>query len=513
MRIRFAASLRLAGLMASALVANGPSHAQASTTQPRFEPAPCAFAEVAADWGAQNRVDCGWLHVPESRGRVDSRMLRLWVAIARADAPPGQRAEPLAYVHGGPGFATVDYFFPYFPKSKTWAGMRKERDVVFMDQRGTGRSQPGLCPELKAPLEALELEKPPVAERRQRSDALYDACRERLRADGMDFGAYNTAATAADYEDLRVALGYPAWNLYGISYGTRVVLHALRAHPHGVRSAIVDSLFPTNSEHSAEQYTTTARGLEALQLACNAQPDCAKTYPDIVGQLAQASRWLDAEPVAVPGGRVRGADFVSALWTVMVSSAQAQWVPGLVYRAAARDAAFIRRFNAIHGGVPDFGDYRFAQARTVNCYEIHTGDLAPTIRAAAARYPWLVGDDLDPELENRNCAAWQTERAALSFYAPVGSDHPVLLMAGNLDPATPVSDAVLAARHLRNGYLVLVDGTSHAAMGRDECTRSIAHAFLRDPSRAPDTACLATRPAFVIPVDGVDGFLASTEEK
>lgn len=499
--------------MSTALLAAGPLYAQASKPLPRFEPAPCNFADVAADWGTQNRVDCGWLHVPESRGRTDGRMLRLWVAIARADAPAGQRAEPMAYVHGGPGFATVDYFFPYFPKSTTWAGMRQDRDVVYMDQRGTGRSQPGLCPELKAPLEALEREKPARAERRRRSDALYMACRERLLADGMDFGAYSTAATAADYEDLRVALGYPAWNLYGISYGTRVVLHSLRAHPGGVRSAIVDSLFPTNSEHSAEQYTTTARGLEALQLACNAQPDCARAYPDIVGQLAQASRWLDSEPVEVPGGRVRGADFASSLWTVMVSSAQVQWVPALIYRAAARDAAFIKRFNAIYGGVPDFGDYRFAQARTVNCYEIYTGDTAPAIRAAAARYPYLVGDDFDPDQENRNCAAWQDEQAPLSFYAPVGTDHPVLLMAGNLDPATPVSEAVLAARHLRNGHLVVVDGSSHAAMGRDDCTRSIAHAFLRDPSHAPDTACLAARPALVIPVDGLDGFLASMEGK
>ena len=109
-----------------------------------FEPAPCAFRDVPADWAARNRVDCGWLQVPESRGKAGSRILRLWVAIARADAEPG-REDPLLYIHGGPGYATVDYVFPYFPQSKTWPAFRRTRDIVFFDQRGTGRSGGRVC--------------------------------------------------------------------------------------------------------------------------------------------------------------------------------------------------------------------------------------------------------------------------------------------------------------------------------------------------------------------------------
>ena len=195
---------------------------------PRLEPAPCAFVDVPADWALQQRIDCGWLHVRESRGKQDSRTLKLWVAIARADVV-GNSDAPLLYLHGGPGYATVDYFFPYFPKSKTWPALRKTRDLVFLGQRGTGRSQPGFCPELKRTFESIQVQSPPPHEALQRRRAAYAACRPKMLSQGFDFGAYNSSATVEDAEDLRRALDVRQWNLYGISYGTLVGRAGIRA--------------------------------------------------------------------------------------------------------------------------------------------------------------------------------------------------------------------------------------------------------------------------------------------
>ena len=202
-------------------------------------------------WEEEHRVDCGWLRVPESRQRPGGRSLSLWVAIARADEG-SERREPLLYIHGGPGIGTVDTRFPSFTEHPTWPRLRARRDLVFFDQRGTGRSRPEICSDLDETLDALSVEDPPARVALDRAVAAFSTCRARLLAEGMDFAAYNSRATAADAEDLRRALGYPAWNVYGVSYGTWVAMELMRSHPGGLRSVILDSPYPPNSPFWAE---------------------------------------------------------------------------------------------------------------------------------------------------------------------------------------------------------------------------------------------------------------------
>lgn len=508
MRIREAVLLAWLCLPGSDLAATEPAQAAV----PRFESAPCAFADVPADWASQQRIDCGWLHVHQSRGKADSRTLKLWIAIARADVPESDDA-PLLYLNGGPGYATVDYFFPYFPQSKTWPALRKTRDLVFIDQRGTGRSQPAFCPELKRDLETLNQQAPAPREAMQRAIAAYAGCRPKMLAEGFDFAAYNSTATVEDAEDLRRALGVRRWNLYGISYGTLVGLEYLRRHPGSVRAAILDSPYPPNSPHGAEQVTSTALAFQALQRSCDRDAACHARFPDILGHLQLARKRLDETPLAqVDGGRITGDRLLSSLWTMLVQSSLVRWVPLAIEHAANGDEAMIRRIVALYGGTDSFGDYSFGLAQTVNCFEIGVGDTTPAVRAAMQRYPSLAEADAVPEANARQCAAWQRERAPPTFFAAVHSDVPSLLYGGEFDPATPYDDAVLASRHLRNSTLVQVRGASHAGMGQDDCTRGIAHAFLRNPAVKPDLACLSTRDVAPIATDGLRAHLDSLKQ-
>ena len=256
--------------------AGAPATRGAIPAVPRFEPAPCDFKDVDATWPRTHRVDCGWLHVPQSRAAADARMLKIWTAIARADKP-SDRA-PLLYIHGGPGLATVDYFFPFFPKSKTWPALRADRDLVFFDQRGTGRSDPAFCPALKPALESLRKLALPPAETLEKTRAAYAACRSTLV--GIDLAALNTTATVEDAEDLRRALKLARWHIYGISYGSLVALDYLRRHPQSLGAAILDSVYPPNSVHGLEQITATALAYAALQRACDRQPACKSRFPE-----------------------------------------------------------------------------------------------------------------------------------------------------------------------------------------------------------------------------------------
>lgn len=394
---------------------------------------------MPAEWAAQNRVDCGWLTLAESRGKPDSRRLKLWVAIARAESPD-KSEPPLLYIHGGPGYATVDYVFPYFPKGKTWPAFRKTRDLVFLDQRGTGRSGPAFCKELGATLEQVAKDAPPAREALDRSKAAFAACRPQMLAQGFDFAAYGSTATVEDAEDLRRALGIAQWNLYGISYGSLVGLEYLRRHPGSVRAAIFDSLFPPNSPRGAEQVTTTALAYQALQRACSSDAACGKRFPDILGSLQQAVERLNATPLSRPsGGRITGDGLRGIAWSLLVRTKTAPWVPLALERAAASDEAVIRKLDAMYGGSGGFGDYSHGQSLAVNCYEMFGGTTADSTRAAMQRYPYLAARDAVAGEVDELCAAWQPQRAPPEFHAPVRSDVPVLLYGGEFDRPRPTT--------------------------------------------------------------------------
>ncbi|MCA9904902.1 MAG: alpha/beta fold hydrolase, partial [Anaerolineae bacterium] len=167
-------------------------------------------------------VDCGLLFVPEDRTDPDSATIELAVAILYASEDDVQ-PDPIIYLAGGPGGNAVD-------ELEAWVDIPyiQDRDLILLDQRGTGYSFPSLnCPEIE-----------------ESEDDATQACRDRLVADGVNLQAYNSAENAADVADLRVALGYDEWNLYGISYGTRLAQTIVRDYPQGIRSVILDSAYP-----------------------------------------------------------------------------------------------------------------------------------------------------------------------------------------------------------------------------------------------------------------------------
>lgn len=497
----------IAGCVSSA------SSITAASGVPRFEKAPCQFDGVSADWEVHNRVNCGWLHVEESRGTADSRLLKLWVAIARAPGD-GPVPDPLLYIHGGPGIATVDTRFPSFVQNATWPVFRERRDVIFFDQRGTGRSQPEFCSELNDTLNAIDVEAPPADEALKRRVDAFTACRKKLLAQGLDFAAYNSRSTAADAEDLRRVLGYPAWNVYGVSYGTWVALELLRHHGEGVRTLILDSPYPPNSAFWAEESIyPTGKAYEVVERVCRQDPTCAARFPDIRSRLAAAVKRLDERPIERSGGRITGETFTSALWTLLVRGATVTYVPLVIDHAAAGDADLTRRFVETFGGAGGFGAYSFGQAAAVNCHESLAGRSERPVREAMRRYPFLIAQGAIAEAQDRVCDAWQPHRAAPETFSPVSSLKPVLLLTGEFDPSTPPEDAFHAARLLSNSWIVAVAGASHAPLHTDSCTRGIAHRFLENPDDPPALECLEQRPPFRFATEGLDEFLRSREKR
>ena len=233
-----------------------------------FESAPCPSPNYPGhpelDLGSE--FSCGFLSVPENRANPGGRKIKLAVARARAQSPD-PRADPLVYLTGGPGGTAVASAVPL-----TRLGLNRDRDVIFVDQRGTLHSDPLLsCPEIDHFMDdsaGMSVQAHSTAGKDL--DAVR-ACRTRLASDGYDLSAYNTTENAADISDLRTALKIDQWNVYGVSYGSDLALHLLRDHPEGIRSVVLDSLFPPQTNAVTQWWPSAAEGFRALFDACAAQ--------------------------------------------------------------------------------------------------------------------------------------------------------------------------------------------------------------------------------------------------
>jgi pimeloyl-ACP methyl ester carboxylesterase len=255
---------------------------------PRFEPAPCPKlqgAEALAD------ASCGYLVVPENRSQVTDRTIRLFVATYPAPSPE-KRPDPVVFLAGGPGDIAPSDANPVVA-----ADFIRDRDIVLMSQRGTWLSEPALtCASIDDfNRELLGLRFYSEATKRAHLSAT-EACHRELAATGADLSAYNSTESAADFADLRTVLGYAAWNIYGLSYGSYLAQTLMRDHPDGIRSVVLDSVLPTTYTVPANWENTRA-GFDNLFQACAAEPACNAAHPRLEKTFTELVNKLEAEPL------------------------------------------------------------------------------------------------------------------------------------------------------------------------------------------------------------------------
>ena len=245
---------------------------------PRFIPAPCPFIP-AADQAEGSTINCGFVAVPENRTRPHRRLIQLAVAIFKAPQAPTR--PPLLFLGGGPGSFVLDDFGPRVSGSLA-RDLTAGRDFVMFDQRGVGFSEPALdCPELQD-LKYRAIESHPT--RAQEDDDEVEAafaCRDRLLGSGIELAAYNTAASAADVNDIRRALGYGQIDVWGLSYGTRLALAVERDFPEIVHSLVLDSALPPSVNQLVDRAANAERAFRVLFDGCAADVACASAYPDL----------------------------------------------------------------------------------------------------------------------------------------------------------------------------------------------------------------------------------------
>ena len=245
-------------------------------------------------------VICGRVEVPEVHGNEGSRRIKLAYAVLRARTL-SPAPDPLVYLHGRPGGGAVKDLWsivvPIFDQ------FRARRDLVTFDQRAAGISS-----DMVACLDTLganivSLMAPGALPEATSEDDLVAQCLDEIRAKSGDITAYNTSQNALDTQALMRALGYEEWNLYGISYGTPLALEVIRSAPEGVRSVVIDSVFPTDVRGYDENIKPLQEAIQATLDQCAADPACVAAYPDLEGTLVRVADKLEATPIPAARGR------------------------------------------------------------------------------------------------------------------------------------------------------------------------------------------------------------------
>ena len=490
-----AALVLLASLATSAIAQEASEEVQTAVPEPlsvpRFEPTPC-WVDAAAELGGEG-IECGYLVVPERRDRSDSRLLRLAVAIlpSRAEEP---LPDPVLYLHGGPGGYAVAS-----PSSWLESPLRDERRLILLDQRGAGLSEPSLCPDLGLhDFRVMAGDHLPGDEIEGRK-AVALRCRDALLEQGIDLGAWNSTTSAQDIGDLRRVLDIEEWNLFGVSYGTRLALAVMRATGgEGLRSVILDSTYPPWAPAWDTKTPDFARALHEFFTACEEDEACAEAFPDLRRRTREGLAELEKRPLrsevdnaeVLPDGLLvsNAQDGAIAIHQLLYASHTYAGLPVLLdamekrERGLARNLADLMTLRAL--------SLSRATNLIVECYE-----RAPfQDRARQARY-----GKADPLLHRLHtyfdadydiCSEWSDRAATAREVRPVRVDVPTLVFGGRYDPITPPDWGERTSRTLPDARFIEFP-VGHGAYRTHECPREIASAFVEDPTATLDDSCIA----------------------
>jgi pimeloyl-ACP methyl ester carboxylesterase len=474
------------GLLAAQVIAAAPSTSLALEE--------CRLDSTVARGEADGR--CGWFEVAENRDDPRSKRIRVHVAVMPA-LRKQPLTDPLFIITGGPGQAASDF---YLSSAGAFERLRSDRDLVIVDQRGTGKSQQLQCT-LPDEFESAAFDKA-LMQRYARD------CLQSLPGDPR---YYTTSVAVRDLEEIRQALNYDKINFYAISYGTRVAQHYLRRHPEHVRAVILDGVVPVELALGPTIAIHAQQALDALLTRCEADTACSTAFPNIVATFSRLRAELaqQAVPVSIPDPRTAkrtplnftAMHMAVALRMLSYSDDTASLLPFLIHEAAnQRPQAMAAQALLVSRNLRD--QMAMGMQNAVICTE----DV-PFITDAAQADPAIAASYLGSvflDSLRATCEVWPRGVIDADFHAPLKSDVPTLLLSGDNDPVTPASFGEQAAQGFSQGKHIVFAGQGHGQLS-SRCGVSLIRRFIESGVIANlDTSCVAqvVSAPFIIDANG-----------
>ena len=432
---------------------------------------PGAASSIALADCRLKRVDtlarCAIVSVPEDHSNFkNGKTINIHLAVLPSLARHPE-SDPVYFFAGGPGQAASDIAF----LAAAFGDVRKHRDIILVDQRGTGKSKTLSC---EAGVWDARLD--PLAQALTATDADMDRDRARCLVTLKGNAAtHRTDDYIDDLELVRKALGHQKINVWGGSYGSRVALRYMKRFPDRIRAAVLDGVAPTTLHLPDDALLSSEAELRTLLAACNASAACSKAYPDSLASFDQLTRTLKAKPAPVrmnhPGSgklidaTVSDRTVVSLLWPLLYQPEAQRLIPSLIAQAATGNFAPL--------------------AATATASAITSEELAMALRMAVMCAEDMLGRTAtaNPRFEALSsvfyaaCKDFPHGKVAAEFFEPTVSAIPTLLFSGSHDPVTPPSQAALAAKTLSQHKQVLAAGMGHI-VSTHACVRRIIGKFI-----------------------------------
>ena len=442
----------------------------------RFQPQPSAVDHLKPCSNAEGPTDayCGKFDVWENRSARSGRKIALKIMVF-----PGLRrntaADPLFFLAGGPGQGAAKLAKQV---RELFRNVRIDRDLVLVDQRGTGDSGPLVCKHD----DSEKLDQTPQA---GIEDLRACLAVEQTKA---DLRLYTTTIAMDDLDDVRRFLGYTRINLYGGSYGTRAAIVYTRKYGPNVRSVVLDGVAPTDMRLPLYMARDGQRALDLMLRDCQQDSGCRQRFPALGDRLTRLLDRLDKHPQHVHIVHPRtGAEFDIDVKRLMISGAlfSALYVPQmsallplLIERAEKNDFQGFLALGSSGDGVAE--NMAEGMHFSVVCSEDAPRILPGSIQREAAHT--FLGAEM-AEWRIKPCDFWPRGVVDQTYYESPQIDVPALILSGELDPVTPPSWGQQAASHWTNSRHVVVPGTGHGTIASG-CVVNLLRQFVNQGSTA-----------------------------
>ena len=447
--------------------------------------------------GIQGKQKCGTFEVYENRATKTGRKISLNIVVYPATGAK-REPDPLFYFAGGPGSAATDDARGFAPEFKK---IREHRDLVFVDQRGTGNSHALDCTLFNPtdPQSYLGYFFPLEDVRK---------CRAELEPKA-DLKLYTTTIAMDDIDEVRAALGYERINLFGGSYGTRAALTYLKRYPQRVRTATLQGVAPPDQYMPSDFPVANERALQGILAECAADEACNKAFPNLKEEAKSVLAQLMKGPIEL---EVDKPDSKERVKVRLNRDLAAEAIRYMLYNPVAASRVPVVLHLAAQGNFEPL----LNQALFYRKVLVGTGSNGMYLSITCAEdLPWIKpgeGERLaantflgDYRLRQQReaCSLWPRAEIERDYAAPVKVDVPVLILTGEWDPVTPPANGDRVAKHLPNSLHVVVPSGAHGLGGLrgGECILDFMSEFVtRGTTKGLDTSCVKSvrRQGFVL---------------
>jgi pimeloyl-ACP methyl ester carboxylesterase len=481
-------------LLVSGLLLNSCAGLRPNSAIDRLKP--CASADGPSD------AYCGTLDVWENRSTKTGRKIALKIVVLPAlkqDYAP----DPLFFLAGGPGQGAASLADVL---EEPYRRIQASRDLVLVDQRGTGKSNPLAC----------KPDKDEDADQDEDSDPLpamlrkLHACLNSLK-DKADVRKYTTSIAMDDLDDVRQFLGYSKINLYGGSYGTRAAIVYARRHAANTRAVIIDGVAPPDLLLPLYMARDSQRALDLLFRDCEKDAGCAQRYPDLRAHFQTLLARLSAHPQHVKYVHPRTGEekemdakrltVTGSVFGALYSPATAALVPLLIEQAYQGNFTGFLALGAAFD--PTAESIALGMHYSVVCSEDATRIEPGAIERETAGT--FLGSEMATD-RLKVCDFWPRGVVEPAYFANPPSDIPALILSGELDPVTPPVWGQEIASQWKNAKHIVVPATGHGTWSSG-CVMRLMDQFLNDGSAAKlDASCVnrIQRPPFFVGPYGPD---------